>query len=85
MAYLECLECGGRFYSSLPEALQAAEPFAVERVQQLVPMRDELPIPAPTLFGSTPKQSQGFVKVPTVRSLPEAMDWARRAAGERDE
>jgi hypothetical protein len=89
VAYLECLCCGGRFYSALPEAVEAAKPLAEGRVVLVPPERNGFTVPAPTLFGGgLSPQSQGFSKVGTAasgRSAREVVDWARRAAGERDE
>jgi hypothetical protein len=89
VAYLRCLVCGAGFYSSLPQAIEAAEPFKADRVQLLSRVGgDDFVPPAPTLFGAVPPQSAGFAKVGSAakgRSAREVVDWARRAAGERDE
>lgn len=88
-AHLKCLTCGARFYSSLPEAVEAGQQWAAVKREQNTPEPPPVPVPAPTLFGGgLSQQSQGFVKVGSAvrdRSQREVIDWARRAAGERDE
>lgn len=62
LAYLLCLTCRRHFYSALPEAIEAAQPLAADRVLLPVP-EPGITVHAPTLFGATPARAQAFVKV----------------------